>query len=575
MSKLFYKNDFNTFGVAADPFMLYDGGMFYLYYTGSRELTAFRSNNFVDWEFIGTVFKPEDNSWAQTCLWAPEVIKLKDGKYYMYVTAAGLTDDACPEGMTVDGKNDTVKCIRFMDGVSTVVLVADSPEGPFKQWTGSRSQIIRYKHGKQVGTGDTVTLNTFPVFDFANCPIGWATNKETYAKNGTNVFSVLDASLFVDDDGSLYMYFVRSHDSNKSVHSVWGVRMIDPVTPDYSTLVKLTMPHQLYPDGPESDDGYMDGKLNEGPYVVKRNGKYYMTYSAGDAYNTGLAVSDEPLGRFTKVSAKYGNPILRVSPEFGFYPCPEGWGTFGAGHGMVLTVGKEEFFISLTTRPKNDGSGETYRTAMFDKLLWKRNEELGFDLPFINGPTYNTLQPVPSVCSGYSNIAPFAKITTNNSNCCVNCLVDGVIPVHKRDDSHTLFTDKECIITLDFEKTYSVSAVAVYNARLAKYAFSALDEIVLGNDNEQKIITNVQFPKTYCIGDVNVERRDDEVDFQKAEFWVEKPLTDGGLLPGGAAIAEFEDMMVNKITIKISKKLVKNDCGMGISEIVILGKENY
>lgn len=575
MDKLFFKNDFKTFGVAPDPFMLYDNGTFYLYYTGGRELTAYRSRNFVDWEFVGTVFKPELGSWIFKCLWAPEVVKFKDGKYYMYVTATGRSDDACPEGMTTDGKNGTVKCRDFMDGITTAVLVADSPEGPFKQWTGERPTIDRYYHGEKLGVGDMVAVNTYPLFDFANTPEGWALNKRTYEINGTNVFSVLDASPFTDDDGTLYMYFVRSHDSNSAEHSVWGVKMLDPLTPDYSTLVKLTEPRKLYPDGPNSYDGYMDGKLNEGPYVVKRGDTYYMAYSAGDGYNTGLAISDSPLGRFTKLAPKYGNPILRVSPEFGFYNCPEGWGVFGAGHGMICKVGDEEFFVSLTTRPNVVQREPTSRTAMFDKLIWRKDEELGIELPFINGPTYNTLQPVPSIISGYSDIALLAKVDLKGQEKRdVKILTDGIIPVHKRDDGHTLFVNGEFIATLEFQKPYLVKAIMVYNARTPKYAFSKIDEIVLENGEEKTILREVEFPREYLIGNPNAERRLDKTEFQKAEYWEKEPLTDGGLLPAGAVIAEFEEKTVKKITVKITEKLADNDCGIGISAITVLGKKN-
>lgn len=563
MTAGFYKNDFAV-GEAADPFVLYDSGWFYLYYTGGRKLTAKRSRDLAAWEDIGTVFAPQAGSWIVRHLWAPEVMRWRDGKYYMYVTASG---DTCPEGTTLDGKDGTHVCRPVLDGVTCAVLVSDSPAGPFRQWTGARPNITRYRHGEKIGTGDTVTIATYPHFDFANAPAGWAENAATYAHNGTNIFSVLDASPFVDDDGTLYLYFVRSHDSNRAVHGIWGMKMLDPVTPDYTTMVKLTEPRQLYLDGPLSPDGYMDGKLNEGVFVHKRNDKYYMFYSAGDGYNTSLAIGDEPLGQFEKLLPAYRNPVLRVSPEFGFYNCPEGWGVFGAGHGMLFRAGEEEFFAALTTRPKADGT--THRTAMFDRLVWRYDDRLGYELPVINGPTRDTLQPAPAVATGYADVAPQARVTVNGADAGV--LVDGVIPVLKRDDGHTLLCDG-AHITLTFDAPRTVTAVMVYNARTPVNAFSQVDEIVVEGGGKRTAFCDVAFPREYCIGDVTDARADDEVALQPAAYWAEHPLETGGILPAGAVVIRFEPTAAERIDITVTQKLVQNGAGIGISEVVVLGK---
>ena len=569
--KLFYKNDFAC-GSSPDPFVLYDNGTFYLYYTGGRKLTAKRSPDLITWEDAGTIFTPEEGSFIVQHLWAPEVIKWKDGRYYLYVTASGNTDSACPEGMTVDGRSGTQVFRPVVDGVTCVVLVGDSPVGPFKQWVGKRPNIVRYYHGSPVGKGDELKVDSYPVFDFPNAPAGWATNEAIYEHNGTNVFSVLDGHPYVDDDGTLYLYFVRSHDSNRATHSVWGMKMLDPVTPDYETMVKLTEPMELYPGGPSSPNNYMDGKLNEGVFVVKKGGKYVMFYCGGDGYNTSIALGDTPLGRFTKLHPKHRNPVLRISPEFGFYDSPEGWGVFGAGHGMVLHAGEEDFFVSLTTRPNPNGKG-TVRTTMIDRMQWKYNDILGVDLPVINGPTAYTLQPAPEVVTGYKDIAPLARVTVNGEE--TPLITDGVIPILKRDDSHTYFCGNEgATVTLDFSEPAEVAAVMVYNSRIPAYAFKKADEILIEGEGEAKRITDVPFPREYLIGDPDKERMRDEEALQKAETWAASPLTDGGLLPGGALVAECEHCGVRKITVKITEKLADNDLGIGISEIVVLGKTN-
>ena len=55
----------------------------------------------------------------------------------------------------------------------------------------------------------------------------------------------------------------------------------------------------------------------EGPYILKNNGKYYMTYSANNFtskdYAIGYSVSDFPLGDYIKYE---NNPILRSGEKY-------------------------------------------------------------------------------------------------------------------------------------------------------------------------------------------------------------------------------------------------------------------
>ena len=52
-------------------------------------------------------------------------------------------------------------------------------------------------------------------------------------------------------------------------------------------------------------------RANEGAFVFKYNGKYYMTYSANNTgyeyYGVGYATADHPMGPWTKAEE---NPIL-------------------------------------------------------------------------------------------------------------------------------------------------------------------------------------------------------------------------------------------------------------------------
>lgn len=126
----------------------------------------------------------------------------------------------------------------------------------------------------------------------------------------------IDSSLFIDRDGTPYLFFVRFTDGNV----IWGARLTDDWKHiDTSTLIQCVAP----------DTGWelkMD-KVAEGPSVIERQGIYYMLYSANHYlsryYGVGYATSDSPLGNWTKGKE---NPVL-------CYPSDE---LVGTGHGSVF-----------------------------------------------------------------------------------------------------------------------------------------------------------------------------------------------------------------------------------------------
>lgn len=122
----------------------------------------------------------------------------------------------------------------------------------------------------------------------------------------------IDGDFLVDDDGAVYLYYVRFQGGNV----IYGTRLagstaelaekVDSLSIDDET--KLLEVEEKYPWET------IQGRVAEGPFVLKHGGKYYLTYSANDYksrdYAIGYAVSDSPLGPFVKYE---GNPILRRS----------------------------------------------------------------------------------------------------------------------------------------------------------------------------------------------------------------------------------------------------------------------
>jgi beta-xylosidase len=114
----------------------------------------------------------------------------------------------------------------------------------------------------------------------------------------------IDADVFADEDGSLYMYC-----TDNDPYSVIRVSpMSDPVTVacDWTTLFYPGLVFETF--------------WAEGPWMVRHEGRYYLMYSGGSTalpyYAVGYYLADNPLGPFEKFE---GNPILHVDWEYDFW----------------------------------------------------------------------------------------------------------------------------------------------------------------------------------------------------------------------------------------------------------------
>lgn len=219
----------------ADPYILFDGGIYYAYGTHSAEgIEVYCSSDLESWEPKGLALS-KSNTTESRRFWAPEVYRIGE-KYYMYYTA----DE------------------------HLFVAIASSPTGPFRQQGGPMME---------------------PLIGNEKC---------------------IDSSVFFDDDGRVYCFFVRFTDGN----CIWMCQLHnDLMTPIEGTLCKCFGVSQPWEQ--------KLGRVNEGPFVLKRGGIYYLTYSGNDfrspdyavgyATTRSLAVADGETPSWQKYS---GNPIL-------------------------------------------------------------------------------------------------------------------------------------------------------------------------------------------------------------------------------------------------------------------------
>lgn len=185
------------------------------------------------------------------------------------------------------------------------VAVADSPEGPYKDLLG-KPLIDKIVNGAQ--------------------PI--------------------DQCVFKDDDGSFYMYY-----------GGWGHCNMVKLSPDFKSLMPFENGDIFKEVTPEN---YV-----EGPFMMKKDGKYYFMWSeggwTGPDYCVAYAISDTPYGPF-----KREGKILQSNPIVGT----------GAGHHSVIKFNdKNGYYIIYHRHPLCDKDGN-HREVCIDKLKFDKKGKI-------------------------------------------------------------------------------------------------------------------------------------------------------------------------------------------------------
>lgn len=262
-------------GYFADPTIKKFGDTYYMYATtdgsgaGFRPAQVWTSKDFVNWTLMPMNWP--DSHW----IWAPDVIRHTDGRYYYFYCQPCI-----------------IHC-----GVS------ETPRGPWKNILGESEAVL--------------------------VPDRFVTNAIT-----------LDGQTFVDDDGSVYLYW-----------GTWGIYKgfgcgAGKMTPDLKGFTET----RLIPNTEAVD-------FFEAPFVLKRNGIYYFMYSSGSChdhtYRVQYATSDHPLGPY-----EYKGCILETNED----------GTVhGPGHHSILKEG-DDYYIVYHRHDNPHSNRGFHRQLCMDKM---------------------------------------------------------------------------------------------------------------------------------------------------------------------------------------------------------------
>ena len=544
-TELFYRNEHRI--NLGDPAVLYieteDGG--YYYATGTRSGKSFemwRSRDLSNWEDLGTVYSPPADFFGQKDFWAPQLLFDPQadwqhylgesagegtGLYLLFFSARG-TDGSCQLAATFSKKID----------------------GPYTHFAGTNAN------------GDAISAAN-PLFEMKHLEGLGLYEDHPYGALYKEGRSFIDACPYIDPvSGEKYLYMVRSRRVDAS-NDVWGLKMKDWVSPDYPTTVPLSSYGYTTVEQKQNYRFTTRNKIDEGPFLYYKdctddgveNGKYYLTLSIGDTndklYPVCQAIGDTPLGPFTKIQPQKGG--LLNTPE-------QKWDIHGSGHHAFFEVGDELYIAYHNYEILTPGTiGKRY--LAYDKVEWTYNED-GQYIMHTNGPT-KTPQPLPASSSGYRNLSPLATVTASSGD--ASLLNDRLIARSESDIVKEYSTTEDATVTLTFADYVTARAILIYNSYDIAKAFTKIERIEF---SYRKTVDGKTYTGKAIINGLGFDVEANRIPTEYLVYQGEGAMDQ--LRACGAAIAEFDELEINKVTIHLKK--AEGQEAVNLSEIMLLGK---
>ena len=282
----------------------------------------------------------------------PTIRKFGD-TYYIYATTDGTGNGYGPAQVWVSKDFRNWKNVVLNWPTTEVVWAPDvvqQPDGKFRYYYCEPCMI-------HVGESDS------PLGPWHNIlgPDNAVMVPDRYVYNAIT----LDPQLFRDDDGQEYLYF-----------GTWGIYE------NFGCGVARLSPEWKAGDGQEKF--FLDKKLIlnteikdffEAPYVFKKNGIYYFTYSSGschdDTYRIQYATASHPMGPYT-----YKGCILKTNQD----------GTVhGPGHHSIFQDG-EDYYIVYHRHNNPHSLHGFHRQVCIDKVEFDEKGDIKVIQPTHDGP---------------------------------------------------------------------------------------------------------------------------------------------------------------------------------------------
>lgn len=280
----------------------------------------------------------------------PSVVQ-HDGEWFIYATIDPWGGDTLAMWRSRDLRKWTFSTPKW----PTKVAATSPTSGDSKVWAPSVVKA-QGRYWMYVSVGSEVWVGSAPT------PAGpWSDangGRPLIPGNYRPGYHMIDAEAFIDDDGKAYLYW------GSGLNWVNGRCFVVRLKPDMVTFdgepVDVTPPHYF-----------------EAPFMFKRNGRYFLTYSWGnttkDTYQVRYAVGASPLGPFSEPA---DTPLLETD---------RARQVISPGHHAIFSVKGEDFILyHRQALPFTEGS-EVRRQVAVDRLR-VRGDRLEVVTPTASGP---------------------------------------------------------------------------------------------------------------------------------------------------------------------------------------------
>ena len=212
-------------------------------------------------------------------------ILLYDDIYYAYGTSAG-------NGIAVYTSNDLINWTK-PEGVPEGLALNKKDVWADRWFWAPEVSFVNGKFYMYYSADEHIC------FAVADNPLG--PFKQEIQKPMIEDEKCIDNSLFIDDDGKAYLFFDRFNDGLNIWVAELQDNMIELKPETMHPCIRVSQPwEEVWP------------RVNEGAYVIKHKGLYYMTYSANSYesqfYGIGFATANNIMGEWTKYDK---NPIYQ------------------------------------------------------------------------------------------------------------------------------------------------------------------------------------------------------------------------------------------------------------------------
>ncbi len=319
--------------------------------------------------------------------------------------------------------------------------------------------------------------------------------------------ATIDPNLFVDDDGRMYLYFSR--DCSENIVDGYHTSQLYCIEMDsYTSIKEGTEPVLMVTPEQDWELASGDYRWNEGPDILKHDGKYYLFYSGGcyadSTYSIGYAVSDSPMGPFVKYDK---NPVIASTENVS-----------GPGNNSYFTTldGKELYTCYHTHTIKIIGGGN--RKVTIDRCGFREDGTF-----YINGPTTTHQTPY----SGHTDMEKIEAVSVTAEGTLEGrstaALTDGETLNSRNQDAYEWRAvaegDKKAFAEFDFGEKKSIDCIYIYGS--SDKAYEAENFKVIFDNGEisnVKVLACTEEPLILHFDSVNTQKvRIEAVDYGQAK----------------------------------------------------------